>query len=89
MFQNKHKKYLRKSVTCPDQSPQIYFSDVITTTVASGLCKISILEFYKRLFVLDPIRMVCNGGIFLVSSWMIGTFFVGLPAQSIFYAAFA
>ncbi|KAF2788503.1 hypothetical protein K505DRAFT_219729, partial [Melanomma pulvis-pyrius CBS 109.77] len=65
---------------------KIYFSDVITTTVASGLCKISILEFYKRLFIWNPFATVCNVGIFLVSSWMIGTsviqFFSTTPMSS-------
>ncbi|KAF2732224.1 hypothetical protein EJ04DRAFT_566122 [Polyplosphaeria fusca] len=78
---SKTNEKVRKSVTSSDQGPQIYFSDVITTTVASGLCKISILEFYKRLFIWNPFAIVCNVGIFLVSSWMIGTFFVGLPAR--------
>ncbi|KAF1953776.1 hypothetical protein CC80DRAFT_595667 [Byssothecium circinans] len=61
---------------------KIYISDVITTTVASGLCKVSILEFYKRLFVWKPFTTYCNVGIFLVSSWMIGTFFTQLFSTS-------
>ncbi|KAF4624593.1 hypothetical protein G7Y89_g13577 [Cudoniella acicularis] len=57
---------------------KIYFSDVITTTAASGLCKVSILEFYKRIFITKGFQRMCNAGIFLVSAWMIGTSFTQL-----------
>ncbi|KAI4157563.1 MAG: hypothetical protein LQ342_008185 [Letrouitia transgressa] len=57
---------------------KIYFADVIVTTVSSGLCKVSILEFYKRIFITQGFKVMCNLMIFLVSAWMIGTFFTQL-----------
>ncbi|KAI4193814.1 MAG: hypothetical protein LQ346_003824 [Caloplaca aetnensis] len=57
---------------------KIYFADVILTTVSSGLCKVSILEFYKRIFITTSFIVMCNIMIFLISAWMIGTFFTQL-----------
>ncbi|KAL8757889.1 MAG: hypothetical protein Q9184_004098 [Pyrenodesmia sp. 2 TL-2023] len=50
---------------------KIYFADVILTTVSSGLCKVSILEFYKRIFITKSFIIMCNIMIFLISAWMI------------------
>ncbi|KAL8848317.1 MAG: hypothetical protein Q9221_006671 [Calogaya cf. arnoldii] len=61
---------------------QTYFADVIVTTVSSGLCKVSILEFYKRIFITKGFKIMCNVLIFLVSAWMIGTFFTQLFSTS-------
>ncbi|KAL8915819.1 MAG: hypothetical protein Q9172_006632 [Xanthocarpia lactea] len=61
---------------------KIYFADVIVTTVSSGLCKVSILEFYKRIFITKSFIITCNIMIFLVSAWMIGTFFTQLFSTS-------
>ena len=55
---------------------QVYFADTILLTVSSGLCKVSILEFYKRIFITKSFQIMCNCVTFLVSAWMIGTFFV-------------
>jgi hypothetical protein len=81
-------RYGRPVTTCiipADMKNQIYFSDVMPTTVASGLCKVSILEFYERIFITKGFQRICNVCIFLISAWMIGTFFVSPPIfQSIY-----
>lgn len=61
---------------------KIYFADVIVTTTSSGLCKVSILEFYKRIFITQSFIIMSNIMIFLVSAWMIGTFFTQLFSTS-------
>lgn len=61
---------------------KIYFADAIVTTVSSGLCKVSILEFYKRIFITRSFIVMSNIMIFLVSAWMIGTFFTQLFSTS-------
>ncbi|KAL8688304.1 MAG: hypothetical protein Q9218_005755 [Villophora microphyllina] len=67
---------------------EIHFADVINTTVSGGLCKVSILEFYKRIFVTKPFKITCNTMIFLVSAWMIGTFFTTLFSTTPISSAF-
>ncbi|KAM3067065.1 hypothetical protein ACMFMG_011738 [Clarireedia jacksonii] len=57
---------------------KLYVIDVITTTIASGLCKISILEFYKRIFITQKFHILCNIFVFLITAWMTGAFFTQL-----------
>ena len=57
-------------------SKQVVFADTLVSIVALAVVKISVVLFYKRIFISSGFRKAANAALVFIVSWMLALFIV-------------